>query len=296
LDSTTYLTLLQGEFPLLVMAITAVFGLIIGSFLNVLIYRLPIMLQNDWEQQATLILHPEADPPPATRFSSFNLFMPNSHCPQCGTELAPWENIPVLSYIALRARCAHCSAPISPRYPLVEIAVATVSCIVVAHFGLAASTLNYLFVSWVLIAIALIDYDHQLIPDNLSLPFLWLGLLVNLDGFVVPLGDAVIGAAAGYLSLWSLASAYRIITAREGMGYGDFKLLAMLGAWMGWQSLPLIVLLSSLTGAILGGVLILFGRDRLNPIPFGPFLAVAGWIALLWREPITQLYLQLVGF
>jgi len=296
LDAHAFLTLLEAEFPLLVLAIVTLFALVIGSFLNVLIHRLPIMLQRDWEQQARMILSPDEPVPAKGDLPTFNLFFPNSHCPTCTNELAPWENIPVVSYLALRGRCAHCKAPISVRYPLVELTTAVISCVVVATFGLVPATLAFLLLSWALLAIAMIDYDLQIIPDDIALPLLWLGLVVNVFGLVTDLGSAVIGAATGYLSLWSLALGYQLITGREGMGHGDFKLLAMLGAWMGWQALPLIVILSSFSGALIGGALIVLGRDRLNPIPFGPFLALAGWIALLWGEPLTRLYLRIAHF
>ncbi len=281
--------------PAAALAVAALLGLLVGSFLNVVILRLPRMLERQWRihcaelQQA---LSGEA----ASPGERFNLVTPASHCPHCGHRLRAWENIPVLSYLLLRGRCSACGAAISLRYPLVEIATALLSMVVIWHFGLTAAGAAALLLTWALIALSVIDYDHQLLPDDITLPLLWLGLILNSFGLFTDLQSAVIGAVAGYLSLWSVYQLFKWLTGKEGMGYGDFKLLAMLGAWLGWQYLLPIVLLSSIVGAVTGIALILLrGRDRNVPIPFGPYLAVAGWIVLLWGERISQAYLTWMG-
>jgi len=268
-------------------------GLLVGSFLNVVIYRLPKMLERDWQDQAREIL----DLPLATHGDTFNLILPNSRCPQCAHEIRPWENIPLLSYVFLRGKCSSCKAPISSRYPLVELACGLLSAYVVWHFGFTEQAGAMLLLTWGLLAMSLIDADHQLLPDALVLPLLWLGLIGNAFGLFTSLEDAVWGAVAGYLSLWSVCWLFKLITGKDGMGHGDFKLLAMLGAWGGWQILPLTILLSSLVGAVLGLLLMrLRNADRSTPMPFGPYLALAGWIALLWGDEITGTYLQIAGF
>lgn len=270
-----------------------VFGLLIGSFLNVVVYRLPLMLQRDWQSQAREVL----ELPAAAPADTFNLILPNSCCPQCGHEIRPWENIPVISYLFLRGKCSNCKAPISKRYPLVELACGLLSGYVAWHFGFTWQAGAMLLLAWGLLAMSLIDADHQLLPDVLVLPLLWLGLIVNYFGLFTSLEDALWGAIAGYLSLWSVYWLFKLITGREGMGYGDFKLLAMLGAWGGWQILPLTILLSSLVGAVLGVIMLrMRGRDSSTPMPFGPYLAIAGWIALLWGDVITSSYLKFAGF
>ncbi len=269
-----------------------VLGLIIGSFVNVVVHRLPKMLVRDWQEQARdiLALPPEPAGPP------YNLMLPHSECPHCAHRIRAWENVPVLSYLCLRGRCSSCKAPISSRYPLVEIACAGLAGFAAWHFGFGAQAAAFMLLSWGLLAMSLIDADHQLIPDVLVLPLLWLGLIVNAFGLFVPLADAVWGAVAGYLCLWLVYWLFKLITGKEGMGYGDFKLLAMIGAWGGWQVVPLTVLFSSLVGAVLG--LILLRLRKLqggSPIPFGPYLAIAGWIALLWGGQITASYWQFTG-
>lgn len=286
---SSYLALLQAEYPVVIMALTLMFGLIIGSFLNVVIFRVPVMLERDWKDQANELLGLKTEAPPR---ETFNLIFPNSRCPGCNHEIKPWENIPLLSYLYLRGKCAHCGMSISARYPAIELLTGILSCVVVFHFGLTWTALAACVLTWSLIALSMIDFDHQLLPDNITLPFLWLGLMVNYFSLLAEFRDAFIGAIAGYLILWTVYHAFRLITGKEGMGYGDFKLLAMLGAWMGWQTLPLIIILSSFTGAVLGGLLIAFGRDRANPVPFGPFLAIAGWITLLWGDEITSTWLR----
>ncbi|MCY1484762.1 Type 4 prepilin-like proteins leader peptide-processing enzyme [compost metagenome] len=268
-------------------------GLLIGSFLNVVVYRLPKMMFRDWKAQAREALELPAEPAGAT----FNLVLPNSCCPHCGHEIKPWENIPLLSYLALRGKCSSCKTHISLRYPLVELACGLLSAYVAWHFGFTWQTGAMLLLTWGLLAMSLIDADHQLLPDVLVLPLLWLGLILNSFGLFTSLGDALWGAVAGYLSLWSVYWLFKLITGKEGMGYGDFKLLAMLGAWGGWQVLPLTILLSSLVGAVLGVIMLrLRNAETSTPIPFGPYLAIAGWIALLWGDQITATYLQIAGF
>jgi|TARA_Y100000310_G_scaffold313613_1_gene362159 leader peptidase (prepilin peptidase)/N-methyltransferase len=286
---TVYLAFLQAEYPLFVLTIAACLGLLIGSFLNVVAYRLPLMLDREWQRQAHEVLgneEPNDEPP------TFNLVLPNSHCPICKHEIAPWENIPLLSYLFLRGRCSGCGTAIPIRYPTLEAITAIVTCVVVSHYGLTVLCLLCLLLSWALLAITVIDYDHLIIPDDIVLPFLWLGLIVNLFGMITTLENAIWGAVFGYLSLWCVFWAFKLLTRKDGMGYGDFKLLAMLGGWMGWQALPVIIILSSFGGTLVGLTLILLGRDRYNPISFGPFLAIAGWIALLWGDAITDLYLK----
>lgn len=271
----------------------AILGLAVGSFLNVVIYRLPVMLEREWKQQCQELM---GMPEPEAENQPFNLSRPGSRCQDCGHQIAFWENIPVVSYIFLRGRCSACGKSISLRYPIVEVVTGLLSIAVAWHFGFSWQTAAALPLTWALIALSLIDYDHKLLPDNIVLPFIWLGLVLNLNGVFTDITSAVIGAVAGYLSLWSIFQLFRLITGKEGMGYGDFKLLALLGAWLGWQYLLQIVLLSSLVGAIVGICLVLIlGRDRTIPIPFGPYLATAGWISLLWGAEINLAYLRFAG-
>jgi leader peptidase (prepilin peptidase) / N-methyltransferase len=268
-------------------------GLLIGSFLNVVIYRLPKMLLRDWQAQAREILNLPAE----TDRKTFNLILPNSSCPHCSHEIKPWENLPIISYLFLRGKCSACKAPISLRYPLVELACGLLSAYIAWHFGFTWQTGAMLVLTWGLLAMSLIDADHQILPDALVLPLLWLGLIVNQFSLFTTPADALWGAIAGYLSLWSVYWLFKLITGKEGMGYGDFKLLAMLGAWGGWQILPLTILLSSLVGAVLGLTMLkLRNAETSTPIPFGPYLAIAGWIALLWGDQITSSYLHIAGF
>ncbi len=265
-----------------------VLGLLVGSFLNVVIHRLPIMMQRDWRAQAREFLDLPAEPA-----TTFNLVLPNSHCPHCDHEIRPWENVPVVSWLALRGKCSSCRAPISKRYPTIELLCGVLSAYVAWHFGFTWQAGGMLLLSWGLLAISMIDVDHQLLPDSLVLPLLWLGLIVNSFGLFASLSDAVFGAVAGYLSLWSVYWVFKLVTGKEGMGYGDFKLLAMLGAWGGWQVLPLTILLSSVVGAVLGTIMLRVQKaDSGTAIPFGPYLAIAGWIALIWGDQITSGYLQ----
>lgn len=270
-----------------------VLGLIVGSFLNVLVWRLPKMLECEWREQANDVL----GLPPESPGPTYNLLRPHSQCPHCAQPIRAWENIPIISYLLLRGRCAKCKTPISKRYPITELACGLLTAFVAWHFGFGWQAGLVLILSWGLLAMSLIDADHQLLPDVLVLPLLWLGLIVNSFGLFVSLHDALWGAVAGYMSLWSVYWLFKLLTGKDGMGFGDFKLLAMLGAWGGWQILPLTILLSSLLGAVLG---LIFLRVRnvqtSTPIPFGPYLAIAGWIALLWGGQITDSYLQSVGF
>ncbi|SDH99825.1 leader peptidase (prepilin peptidase) / N-methyltransferase [Pseudomonas benzenivorans] len=286
------LDFLAGNLPAFAF-VGLVLGLLIGSFLNVVVYRLPLMMQRDWQAQAREILELPALP----NGPIFNLILPHSRCPHCGHEIRAWENIPLLSYLFLRGKCSSCKAPISLRYPLVELACGVLSAYVAWHFGLSWQTAGMLLLTWGLLAMSLIDADHQLLPDALVLPLLWLGLIANYFGLFTSLEAALWGAIAGYLSLWSVYWLFKLVTGKEGMGYGDFKLLAMLGAWGGWQVLPLTILLSSLVGAVLGVIMLrLRNAETSTPIPFGPYLALAGWIALLWGGQITGSYLQIAGF
>jgi leader peptidase (prepilin peptidase)/N-methyltransferase len=276
--------------PLLLIPSVALLGLFIGSFLNVVIYRLPIMMERAWQAEAAEV---RGEPLPETeREERFNLARPRSRCPHCGHMITALENIPLLSYLLLRGRCRACHASIGLRYPLVEMLTAVLSGYAAWHFGYSLATVGALIYLWVLIALAFIDFDTHLLPDDLTLPLLWLGLFFNLNATYVPLADAVIGAMLGYLSLWTVYWLFKLVTGKEGMGYGDFKLLAVIGAWLGWQMLPLTILLSSLAGAVIGGALIVLRlRERSNPIPFGPFLAIAGLVALLLGETINDRFL-----
>lgn len=268
-----------------------ILGLLVGSFLNVVIHRLPLIMQREWTEQCHELSGSAVLPA-----EKFTLSKPRSHCPHCGHAITSLENIPLVSYLFLKGRCHGCKAPISKRYPLVELLTATISALVAWHFGFSIAAAGALLFSWALIALIFIDIDHQLLPDTITLPLLWLGLLFNLFAAFTDIHSAVIGAIAGYLSLWLVYHGFRLVTGKEGMGYGDFKLLAALGAWMGWQVLPMIILLSSLVGAVVGISLILLKKQaRENPIPFGPFLAAAGWLALIWGHALVSGYLRWSG-
>ena len=276
--------------------IAGVLGLLIGSFLNVVVHRMPIMMERAWRSQCRELLDISSPPAVAADEEPFNLMTPRSRCPHCGHAISALENIPVISYLWLRGRCSGCGKPISARYPLVELSTALFSGVTAWHFGLGWAAAAALVLTWALIALTLIDYDHQLLPDDITLPFMWIGLLLSLYGLFTDSTSSIVGAVAGYLSLWSVYFLFKWATGKEGMGHGDFKLLAMLGAWMGWQTLPVIIILSSVVGAAVGITLIIFrGRDKNIPIPFGPYLATAGWLALLWGHDITQYYFSLMG-
>ena len=278
-----------------------ILGLLVGSFLNVVIYRLPIIFKREWRKDCCNYLEEnykaniqiENNKEPS---SPFNLVKPDSACPNCGHKIRAWENIPIVSYLFLKAKCSNCNASISIRYPLVEFLSAILATICAWHFGFSIEAGAAIILSWALISLALIDYDTQYLPDQITLPFLWLGLLLNLNNTFIDLESAIIGAVAGYLSLWSVYHLFKLITKKEGMGYGDFKLLALLGAWMGWQILPVIIILSSLVGSIIGITLIILKKQQRDiPIPFGPYLAIAGWIALLWGSEINYFYLNWIS-
>lgn len=274
--------------------IAGLLGLIVGSFLNVVIHRVPKMMERDWLRQAREMLEPDAEQPEEP---TYNLILPHSHCPHCNAEIKAWQNLPILSYLLLRGKCGQCKARISPRYPLVELLTAVLSMVVAWQFGFGWAAGAMLVLTWGLISLSLIDADTQLLPDSIVLPLLWLGLILNSFALLTDLNAALWGAVVGYLSLWLVFWAFKLVTGKEGMGYGDFKLLAMLGAWGGWQILPLTILLSSLVGAILGLIILKTrGQSNSTPLPFGPYLAIAGWIALIWGDTITGTYLQFAGF
>jgi len=269
-------------------------GLLVGSFLNVVVYRLPIMLQNSWRQECLAFL--EQEDSQATSPEVFNLSQPRSRCPSCGHQINALENIPVISYLFLRGRCKNCKEPISIRYPIVEFVTAILSILIAIQFGLSIQMGVALLFTWSLICLTLIDIDTQLLPDSITLPLLWLALFASLFNVFVTPQTALIGAIAGYLSLWAVFWLFKLITGKEGMGYGDFKLLAAIGALLGWTMLPLVIMLSAFVGAAIGLTLIIIkGRDKNIPIPFGPYLSVAAFIALIWGEKINSIYLQIVG-
>ena len=288
---SSFLALLQGS-PAFFAVLCVFVGLMIGSFLNVVIHRLPKMMEREWRAQCAELNGATAEKPAME--SRYNLIVPRSACPHCGHKIGALENIPVLSYLLLRGKCKGCGAHISARYPLVELLCGLLSGYAAWHFGFGAAALGALLFVWVMLALTFIDFDTQLLPDSLTLPLLWLGLLLNLAGTYTDLRSAVIGAVAGYLALWSVYWLFKLVTGKEGMGYGDFKLLAAIGAWTGWQILPLVILSSSLVGAIVGVTLIVATRHGRNvPIPFGPYLAGGGLIALFWGQALTQQYLHL---
>lgn len=288
--SDPMLTLLQNS-PAFFVSLAGILGLLVGSFLNVVIYRLPRMMEREWQEQCA-----ELHGKPLAESAPFNLLVPRSACPQCRHPISALENIPLLSYLFLRGRCAGCGTPISLRYPIVEAVSGVLSAFAAWHFGFGLAGIAALFFIWALIALTCIDFDTQLLPDTITLPLLWLGLLLNLNGTFTALASAVVGAAAGYLVLWSVYWGFKLLTGKEGMGFGDFKLLAAIGAWLGWTLLPLVILLSSLVGAVVGiALIVLAKRGRNIPIPFGPYLAGGGLIALFWGQSLTQSYLQLLA-
>ena len=269
-----------------------IFSLMIGSFLNVVVYRLPKMMHNTWTVECREFLVDELKDNPSKKFSPLTLSTPDSTCPKCEHKIRFYENIPVISWLFLRGKCSQCKNSISIRYPLVEATTALLSLVIAMQFGVSIETLLLLILTWGLICLTLIDFDHMLLPDQIVMPLLWLGLLVNVNDTFVPLNDAVIGAAVGYMSLFSVFWLFKLITGKEGMGFGDFKLFALFGAWIGWQLLPILILMASVVGAVVGISLMLFkNHQREQAIPFGPYLAVAGWITLLWGEGIWSWYL-----
>jgi len=274
--------------PPLFYMLVAIISLLVGSFLNVVIYRLPIMMEREWRSECSAFLQisePDAIPEP------YNLVLPRSACPHCHHKITAFENIPVISYLLLGGKCKGCASRISLRYPLVEIMTSILSVIVAIHLGATIQTLFAILFTWSLIVLTLIDYDHQLLPDNITLPFLWLGIICNIFGIFTDINSSVLGAIFGYLVLWTVYITFKLVTGKEGMGHGDFKLLAMLGAWLGWQYLPLIIIISSMLGAVIGiGLIIFKAHEKSQPIPFGPYLAFAGWIALLYGNHLIALY------
>jgi len=292
----TELANLLGQNSILLTSLIALLGLFVGSFLNVVIYRLPLRLQHEWQSECKEFLGTDISSSDNSETPPENIFTSRSHCPHCGHLITALENIPVLSYLILRGKCSECSEHISVRYPVVEILTAVISGITAWSFGFTAALPFVLILVWSLVALSFIDFDHKLLPDKLVYPILWLGLLVNSQNILTDIYSALYGAVAGYLLLWIVYQAFKLLTGKEGMGYGDFKLLSLIGAWLGWQMLPLVVLLSSLVGAIVGilGILIL-GRDKQLPIPFGPYLSVAALIALFWGQQIVDSYLQFAG-
>ncbi len=286
---------LLASTPLLLTGVF-LFGLLVGSFLNVVILRVPPLLEYDWRCQCNELLALESGKSVEAEQRPPGIIRGRSHCPKCGHQITALENVPVLSYLMLRGRCSACKARISPRYPVVELLTGILFVVTIWHFGPTAQGLSALALTAVLIALTGIDADTQLLPDNFTLPLLWLGILVNLFAVHTSLADSVVGAIAGYMTLWLIYHMFRLLTGKEGMGYGDFKLLGALGAWLGWQMLPLIILLSSLVGAVFGITLMAIGKmDRDKPMPFGPFIAAAGWIALIWGDRIMDAYKSFSG-
>ena len=292
--------MMQGS-TALTAALAGVLGLLVGSFLNVVIYRLPLMLQREWRHQCLEYLQLDSKKiktvDPVAAHKTFNLLKPDSHCPVCQKPVRPWQNMPVLSYLMLRGRCSQCQTRIHWRYPVVEIITALLSAVVAWKFGATWECLGALVFTWSLVSLTVIDIDHQLLPDNITMPLLWLGLILSVSGHgtgVTP-ADALLGASIGYLSLWSVYWSFKLLTGRDGMGFGDFKLLAAVGAWLGWQQLLTVIILSSLTGAIIGITLALVaGRDKNIPMSFGPYLAIAGFIALIWGDAISNTYMSML--
>jgi len=282
--------------PSLYYSLLLIIGLLIGSFLNVVIFRIPKMMEQEFRSECCDFLTINDEKTTQSKDKKITLSTPNSTCPSCQTPIKPWHNIPVFSYLFLRGKCASCKTSISIRYPIIEATTGLLSVLTIYLLGFNGAGLIALVLLWSLICLTMIDFDTQLLPDNMTLPLLWLGLIANYFSLYTSLGDALLGAIFGYLSLWSVFWLFKLVTGKEGMGYGDFKLLAALGAWMGWQFLPLIILLSSLVGAVIGiaGIIIL-GRNKNIPIPFGPYLAIAGWIAFIWGEQIIAYYFQYIG-
>lgn len=279
------------QYPAFYLTSVFILGLCVGSFLNVVIYRLPVIMQSEWRSDCLVFLEQPAEP----EKEKFNLLVPRSRCGNCGHAISAIENIPVLSYLVLLGKCAECKTPISIQYPMVELFTALVSLVVGWHFGVSLQALAALLFTWCLIAASGIDIGHKILPDNITLPLLWLGLLLGLFNVFVDLETSVIGAICGYLSLWSVFIVFKLITGKEGMGHGDFKLLAMLGAWTGWKMLFVIVLTSSLVGTVVGITMILLKKtDRATQIPFGPYLAAAGWLALLWGPGMLNFYFSVL--
>jgi len=292
-EPTQLLLQLQQQAPVTAYCIYLFFGLSIGSFLNVVVHRLPIMLKQEWQSEARLLL--DVQVPDKQESKRYNLVTPRSACPACGQPISAIHNIPLISYLLLKGRCASCQARIALRYPLLELVTGVATVTVISVLGPTIQGMLACLLTYSLIALSQIDFETKLLPDDITLPILWLGLMANVYDTFTGLESAVIGAVLGYLALWTVYQGFRIITSKEGMGFGDFKLLALLGAWLGWQALPFIILMSSVIGTLVGVTLILLGRDRNDAIPFGPYLAVAGWISLLWGDILLSRYLQVLN-
>ncbi|WP_418357947.1 prepilin peptidase [Shewanella basaltis] len=293
------------QYPWVFVVISFIFAATIGSFINVVIHRLPVMMKREWQSECNFYLneyHPdivkqvgsERLHKPIDEFpTKYNLVVPGSACPKCKSNIKPWHNLPIVGWLSLQGKCANCKTPISARYPIIELLTALLISTLAFYFGPSWQFVYASILTFVLVALTGIDLDEMLLPDQLTLPILWLGLVINLKGIYTSPEDAIIGAAAGYLSLWSVFWLFKLVTGKEGMGYGDFKLLAVFGAWLGWQMLPLIILLSSLVGAVVGIMMIITKKlNKGNPIPFGPYIAAAGWIALVWGQDIINWYLS----
>ena len=276
--------------PVFFISTLFILGLVVGSFLNVVILRLPVMMENDWRKQCCELL----DIPDKNKKEPYNLVIPGSHCPNCKKPIRAWENIPVISYLLLRGKCSKCNNHISLRYPLIELLTATLTAIIAWRFGYSIQTLFAVFLTWALICLSMIDIDHHLLPDDITLPFLWLGIICSLlFGLFTNTYSSLLGVIFGYGILWTVFKLFKFVTGKEGMGYGDFKLLALFGAWLGWEMLPFIILASSIAGAVIGILLIIFlSRDKNLPIPFGPYIAIAGWVALVWGNTLVGSYLR----
>ncbi|MEP4888999.1 MAG: A24 family peptidase [Aliiglaciecola sp.] len=280
---------LLADSPFFFISFVFIISLLVGSFLNVVIYRLPVMMERSWKQEYQQYFQPETSEQTTT--DTFNLVKPDSTCPKCQHKIRAWENIPVISWLFLKGKCSQCNNPISIRYPAVELFTALTSMAIAWHFGFGWQAAAAVLFTWCLVALIFIDIDKMLLPDQITLPILWLGLILSTMNIFVSPTDAIIGAAAGYLSLWSVYWLFKLLTGKEGMGYGDFKLLAALGAWVGWQYLPIIILLSSLVGAVIGiSYLLIKGKDKGSHIPFGPYLAIAGWLTLIYGADIANWY------
>ena len=288
---SAFLDLFQAN-QILFMVLVTMFSLFVGSFLNVVIHRLPIMMENEWKRECETLLNCKPDSDTAEQEEqAFNLMLPRSRCPSCGQMIKAWQNIPVLSYLVLGGKCGNCKTAISVQYPLVEAVTAVLSVMVALKFGVSIQTIAGLVITWSLVALTVIDLKETLLPDSITLPVMWLGLVGSLIPVFVSPEEAVVGAAIGYLSLWSVYHLFRIVTGKEGMGYGDFKLMALFGAWFGWQAIPSIILLSSVVGAVVGiSLVVIKGRDKDIPIPFGPYLAAAGWISMMYGDTLRSLY------
>ena len=292
-EPTQLLLQLQQQAPVTAYCIYLFFGLSIGSFLNVVVHRLPIMLKQEWQSEAKLLL--DVQVPGKQESKRYNLVTPRSACPACGQPISSIHNIPLISYLLLKGRCASCQARIALRYPLLELVTGVATVTVISVLGPTMQGMLACLLTYSLIALSQIDFETKLLPDDITLPILWLGLIANMYDTFTDLQSAVIGTVLGYLALWTVYQGFRVITGKEGMGFGDFKLLALLGAWLGWQALTFIILMSSIIGTLVGVTLILLGRDRNDAIPFGPYLAGAGWISLLWGDILLSRYLQVLN-